>query len=188
MTSSKPRRTRTNTSLLIGMWLGLTCAVGVCVFAGLFWALGGFGTAAPAATATKTVLPTRPVATVTTAVALPATAPAPTQVVKNQPACDFRPVPGSGFVYGIQSHVFVGDNSFWLGVITQKLGFNWVKMQVRWYDLEKQPTGIFWDVLDSAMDQACQKGLRVMLSVVAAPTWTQANPMPADQGQEAPPG
>lgn len=193
MTSSKPRRTRTNTSLLIGLWLGLTCAVGACVFAGLFWALGGFSPAAPAAkaTATRSVLPTRPALTVTSparpaTVAAP-TAATPTQGVNNQPPCNFRPVPASGFAYGVQSHVFVGDNSFWLGVITDKLGFNWVKMQVRWYDLEKESTGIFWDVLDGAMDQACQKGLRVMLSVVAAPVWTQANPLPADQGQKAPP-
>src|SRR5206468_3089945 len=133
------------------------------------------------------VLPTRPVVTVTAPAAPTTITAAPSQVVSNQPACNFRPVPDSGFVYGIQSHVFVGDNSFWLGVIPEKLGFNWVKMQVRWYDLEKAPTGIFWDVLDGAIDQACKKGLRVMLSVVAAPTWTQANPMPADQGQEAPP-
>jgi len=186
MTQPTPRRSRTNTSLLIGLWLGLTVTVGICVFAGLFWALGGFGKrAAPVATAPVLVI-TR-LAPTPTPPPLPATLSVPTQVVKGPPPCSFRPKPASGFAYGIQSHVFVGDNSFWLGVISEKLGFNWVKMQVRWYDLEKEPTGIFWDVLDSAMDQACKKGLRVMLSVVAAPVWTQANPLPADQGQEAPP-
>jgi hypothetical protein len=174
-----------NTSLLIGLWLGLTVTVGACVFAGLFWALGGFSRNAPA-TATAVILPTR-VAPGATRPPLPATLAVPTTVVKGPPACNFRPAPASGFGYGIQSHVFVGDNGFWLGVITEKLGFNWVKMQVRWYDLEREPSGIFWDVLDGAMDQACKKGLRVMLSLVAAPVWTQAHPLPADQGQESPP-
>src|SRR5690242_3145863 len=97
MTSSKPGRMRTNTSLLIGLWLGLTCAVGACVFAGLFWALGGFGPAAPAApTATQTVLPTRPALTATSPAA-PATAASTQTVVSQAPPCDFRPVPPSGF-------------------------------------------------------------------------------------------
>jgi polysaccharide biosynthesis protein PslG len=184
MMNWKPGRSRANSSLLIGLWLGLTAMVGVCVFAGLFWALGGFGRNAPAS-ATAVILPTRVLTA--TAPPLPATLTVPSQVVTGAPACNFRPAPKSGFGYGIQSHVFVGDNSFWLGVITEKLNFNWVKMQVRWYDLEKGQNGIFWDVLDGAMNQACKKGLRVMLSVVAAPVWTMANPMPADQGQEAPP-
>ena len=188
MTNRNSRRSRTNTSLLIGLWLGLTVTVGVCVFGALFWALGGFNRAAPAtatAPATAIVLPTRvPTATPPAAAA---TLTVPNPAVTANPVCNYRPAPSSGFGYGIQSHVFVGDPGFWLGVITDKLNFNWVKMQVRWYDLEKGQGGIFWDVLDSAMKVACDKGLRVMLSVVAAPTWTQAQPMTADQGQEAPP-
>ncbi len=184
MKYSNPRRSRTNTSLLIGLWLGLTVTVGVFVFGGLFWALGGFSRNAPA-TANPIVAATQ--AVTATPPPLPATMAVPTTVVKGPPPCNFRPKPASGFGYGIQSHVFVGDNGFWLAVITEKLGFNWVKMQVRWYDLEKGQGSINWYVLDGAMDQACKKGLRVMLSVVAAPAWSQAHPMPADQGQEAPP-
>ncbi len=176
------RRSRTNTSMLIGLWLGLTVTVGVCIFAGLYWALGGFSRKAPAGI-TPIVLPTQPAPTL----AVPPTMSVPTGVVKGTPACNFQPAPASGFGYGIQSHVFVGDNSFWLGIIHEKLGFFWVKMQVRWYDLEKDQNGIYWDVLDSAVNEACRHGLRVLLSVVAAPTFTQAHPMPADQGQEAPP-
>ena len=184
MANRNPRPARTNNSLLIGLWLGLTVTVGICVFAALFWALGGFGRNSPA-TARPVLVAT--VAATLTPPPLPATLAVPTRTSTGAPVCNFRPVPPSGFGYGIQSHVFVGDNGYWLGVITDKLNFNWVKMQVRWYDLEKGQGGIFWDVLDSAMKVACNKGLRVMLSVVAAPTWTQANPMPAPQGQEAPP-
>ena len=185
MTSPTPRRSRTNTSMLIGLWLGLTVTVGVCVFVALFYALGGFGHNGPASTP-------NPI-TVTAATDTPPPMP-PTLVVATQaslaegtpPPCNYWPTPASHFAYGIQSHVFVGDNSFWLGIIHEKLGFNWVKMQVRWYDLETNQGGIYWNVLDSAMQQACVHGLRVLLSVVAAPTWTQAHPQPAANG-EAPP-
>ncbi len=191
-----PAAPRTNLSLFIGLWLGLTLMVGVCAFLGLYVALGGFSSASPTATAPVVA------ATATGGPSVVATEPAPqptaeqagteaaTAIPEGQggpaPACNFNPEPASGFGYGIQSHVFVGDNAYWLGVINN-LNFNWVKMQVRWLDLQQSPDGIFWDVLDGAMNEACAKGLRVMLSVVAAPEWTRANSMPADQGQEAPP-
>jgi hypothetical protein len=185
MTASPPKRSRTNLSMLIGLWLGLTVMVGVCVFAGLYWALGGFGRNTPA--------PTRVGATASSAtdtpVPIPPTLKIPTQAAVAQgtpPPCNFWPAPASGFAYGIQSHVFVGDNSFWLGIVHEKLGLNWVKIQVRWNDLEYKKGDLYWDVLDGAMKEACGHGLRVLLSVVAAPPWTQANPRPTSDG-EAPP-
>ena len=192
-----PARSRTNLSLFIGLWLGLTAMVGLCAFAGLYFALGGFRPSAARATETVPAvsLGTATQAPAATAEALATNTPAPLPPTPDLPtpegvgggaACNFRPEPASGFGYGIQSHVFVGDNNYFLGVITD-LGFNWVKMQVRWLDLQQNPDGIFWDVLDGAMNDACAKGLRVMLSVVAAPEWTRANSLPAPEGQEAPP-
>lgn len=198
MTRPPTAAPRTNLSLFIGLWLGLTLMVGVCAFVGLYFGLGGLP-GAPRATDTAEL--GEPTATSVTVVAATATLPAATEPGTggseqqptpegqvDAPACNFRPEPASGFGYGIQSHVFGGgDLSYWLGIIPDKLGFNWVKMQVRWLDLQPSQEGIFWDVLDGAMNEACNKGLRVMLSVVAAPDWTRANPMPANEGQEAPP-
>jgi len=182
-----PLRSRTNLSIIIGLWLGLTAMVGVCAFVAIYLLLVR-PTAAPAASATPAPVATQPAASATPP-PLPVVTDLPTAepIDGGGPACAFRPEPASGFAYGIQSHVFVGDNGYWLGVITDKLGFNWVKMQVRWYDLEREQGGVFWDVLDSAMNEACNQGLRVMLSVVAAPEWTRAASMPAPEGQEAPP-
>ena len=192
MSTPPPARNRTNTSLFIGLWLGLTAVAGLCAFVGIFIALGGFKGAAPGATASPKPLPTQvPTATsVSAATPVPATPlpGPPTQAVLGPSAeCVLRPERASGFAYGIQSHVFIGDNAYWLGVVTDKLDFDWVKMQLRWNDMEKDPGAIYWDILDGAMREACARGLRVMLSVVAAPGWTHATPMPADQGQEAPP-
>ncbi len=184
-----PLRSRTNLSLFIGLWLGLTAMVGVCAFGVIFYLLSRNAT--PAATATRAVVATQTPAVASTATPPPVPVvtelPTAESIEGGGPACTFRPEPASGFGYGIQSHVFVGDNAYWLGVISDKLGFNWVKMQVRWYDLQRDNVEPFWDVLDAAMNEACNKGLRVMLSVVAAPDWTRAASMPAPEGQEAPP-
>ena len=194
-----PAAPRTNLSLFIGLWLGLTVMVGICAFLGLYFGLGGLQPGAPEATATvpqvaaatATTGAEAPPATVTVPVAATSTGeeqPTPEGQGGGGPACNFRPEPASGFGYGIQSHVFGGgDPAYWLGIVSDQLGFNWVKIQVRWLDLQPSQEGIFWDVLDGAMNEACSKGLRVMLSVVAAPGWTLANPMPANEGQEAPP-
>ncbi len=173
-------RSPNNLSLFIGLWLGLTLVAGLSVFAIFYWVLGPAQTAKPA--------PTVAVSTLAPTVAVPTLAVTPVPVNGNDPpACAYPPLAASGFGYGIQSHVFVGENDLWMGVIQDKLHFQWVKMQVRWDDLEKEPGQIYWDVLDGAVNEACEHGLRVMLSVVAAPHWTHANPMPAPEGQAAPP-
>jgi len=62
----------------------------------------------------------------------------------------------------------------------------WSKIQTRWYTIEPAQGQYEWATLDNAMDAACKNGMRVMLSVVAAPGWTQANPLDPNLG-EAPP-
>jgi len=180
MGTQNPLRSKTNLSLFIGLWLGLTATAGVVAFVALFWAAGGFDREAASPTPLAVATPA--------ATALP-TAPPPTpqDIGGGGAACNFRPAPASGFGYGIQSHVFVGENADWMAVIADKLHFDWVKMQVRWSDLELAPGEMLWGLLDNAINAACDKGLRVMLSVVDAPAWTQANPMPAPEGQAAPP-
>jgi hypothetical protein len=184
--SRPPSPRSSNAGLFIGLWLGLTLVAAVAVFALIFWAMGGFDAASPAPTQI-------PVAVSTT---LPTTA--PPIIASATPdgsgggsvsaACNYPPPPASGFGYGIQSHVFGGgDPNYFLGLVRERLGLHWVKIQVRWNDMEKTAGSVDWGGLDYAMNAACAKGVRVMLSVVAAPGWTHANPMPAPEGQEAPP-
>jgi hypothetical protein len=125
-------------------------------------------------------------ATSTTGLSVLPTA-APTQAVST--ACQYPAAPASGFGYGIQSHVFGGgDLAYFLSGV-RELGLHWLKIQVRWQDLEPAQGSIDWSVLDTAMKVSCENGLHVMLSVVAAPDWTHANPVPspADEAREAPP-
>lgn len=174
---------RNTLSLFVGLWLGLTVAAGLGTFALLYWATsGGFGDGAAAA-------PTQPLAIVTQQpIAAAPTDSAPNVPGEAPPACNWLPLAPSGFGYGIQVHALTpgSDNNYWMTMVRDKLGLQWVKLQVRWYFMEPQPGQIDWSMLDSAIDAACGNGLRVMLSVVAAPDWTRANPLPAEFG-EAPP-
>jgi hypothetical protein len=165
--------------------MGLIVMVGAGVFGLIYWLSGSGAATAPAPTPPVILATSVPTALVTVPTTPPDVAVGGGE--EQPPACNYPPDPASGFGYGIQSHVFVGDNAYWITLVRDKLHFQWVKMQVRWDDLEKGPGQFFWDVLDSAMKEACSNGLHVMLSVVAAPAWTLANPLPAPEGQAAPP-
>jgi hypothetical protein len=172
--------------MFIGLWLGLTLVAGISIFLLLFWAIGGFDAPAVAGapTAPAGSAPTQ-MAVVPTQAGLPTAAAALTQPAG--PDCNWLPYPASDFGYGIQAHVFLGDNASTMQIIQGQLGLQWLKIQVRWNDIEKVPGQPDWSLLDYAMREACRRGIRTLLSVVAAPAWTHANPMPAAEGQSAPP-
>jgi polysaccharide biosynthesis protein PslG len=55
---------------------------------------------------------------------------------------------------------------------TKAAGFGWIKQQVRWDGLQPSPTTpINWGPLDAAVNAANGAGLKVLFSVVAAPSW-----------------
>jgi hypothetical protein len=180
MTKAVPPRPQSTASVLIGLWIGLTVVAGLGTFAVLFWVAGGFA-AAPTATA---ALPPTVAVTVETSTPIQSEPKmAPSQAVSTN--CQYPAAPASGFGYGIQSHVFGGgDLSYFLSGV-KELGLQWLKIQVRWNDIEPNQGAYNWGVLDTAMKVSCENGLHVLLSVVAAPQWTHANPMPGDS--EAPP-
>ncbi|HHH41587.1 MAG TPA: hypothetical protein ENK56_06235, partial [Chloroflexi bacterium] len=102
---------------------------------------------------------------------------------------DFRPEP-SQFGYGIQVHGLIGDPRHTVGVVKDKLGLEWIKQQVRWHDFSSARGQMDWSGYDAIINAANEKGLRVMLSVVAAPEWAisyrDANPegAPPDNYQD----
>jgi len=180
MTKAVPPRTQSTASVLIGLWIGLTVFAGLGTFAVLFWAAGGFA-AAPQPTAG---LP--PTVAVTVETSTPnQSEPKMVPTLAVDSPCKYPTPPASGFGYGIQSHVFGGgDLSYFLSGV-RELGLQWLKIQLRWSDVEPTQGNYNWAVLDSAMKVSCDNGLHVMMSVVAAPAWTHANPMPGDS--QAPP-
>ncbi len=105
-----------------------------------------------------------------------------TAVINQPPASQFlAPWPADKFGYGIQSHAVVGDPAGTMDAIKNQLGMSWVKVQVEWEAVQPSPEETYW-FYDAAVEQAHEKGLYLMLSVVAAPSWTRSV-----EGMQGPP-
>lgn len=87
------------------------------------------------------------------------------------------PFPADQFGYGIQIHgnATVGNPADTMTAVHDQLGMNWVKGQIQWWLVEPDAAGEDqWFFYDAVIDEAHNKGLRLMLSVVGAPAWTRA--------------
>lgn len=100
-----------------------------------------------------------------------------------QPASAAPPPGGTPvhpFGYGFQ----VDQGNLAYGIeMTKKAGFNWVKFQIRWENLESSKGQINWGDIDRWVNGAA--GLKVLLSVVTAPRW--ARPPDTDFSVPGPP-
>jgi hypothetical protein len=86
--------------------------------------------------------------------------------------------PADQFGYGIQIHgnATVGNPAETMQAVHEQLGMNWVKAQIQWWLVEPEQNDATdqWFFYDAVIDEAHNKGLRLMLSVVGAPAWTRA--------------
>lgn len=78
------------------------------------------------------------------------------------------------FGYGAQSHAVIGDPAYAMDVISGQLKLDWVKVQLRWADLEVAPGQIDWWIWDIIINEAAQKDNFLMLSIVTSPNWSRA--------------
>jgi hypothetical protein len=142
--------------------------------------------AEPTLTPTPTPSPTP----IPTATPLPTPTPIPTETPTPAPTAKpaaAKPKPtavpqtssGGGskvntsFGYGIQAHM-VGNGQ--AGTVMAKindLGFGWVKQQVEWKFFEPAKGAYEWGGLDEIAAAAKGAGIKVMWSVVNAPTWSR---------------
>jgi hypothetical protein len=200
MASSSRTRFRKQVRGFVLIWTGLTLAVAAATFIAIYItynpdATGGVNmrdvalpaeTSAPildsrAATANAALLlATRVRATADAQfAALTATAAAPTagaQVAALPtvvPDATARPVDERRFQLGVQVQVSYDRMAQWLDVAANQLSVRWVKMQVRWEDIEPQPDAFDWFVTDTYLPTAHDAGLRVLVSVVTAPDWAR---------------
>lgn len=122
--------------------------------------------------------------------------PAPSAVTARQPA-DMPPRdPTTGLHYG--PHIGYGFNIAWRGddqaapfhqqtfdKVTEA-GFSWVRIQITWRDAEPQPGNYHVAHIDRFVEHARANNIRIMASVLKAPTWATgdgtdgipANPAP----------
>ncbi len=105
-------------------------------------------------------------------------APQPTATpVASQP-----PAPTSGLRYGMQAHLYHTDQPRIMRLV-RGAGFNWLKQQIRWADVEGSRGNIGWGAIDQMVNNADAHGVNLLFSVVTAPSWSRAG----HHGVEGPP-
>lgn len=96
------------------------------------------------------------------------------EVAQEQP---WTPWSADDFGYGIQIHgnASVGDPSDTMRSVRDKLGLDWVKMQIQWWLVHPDPDVDQWFFYDSVVEEAHKHDLHLLVSVVGAPAWTRAD-------------
>jgi hypothetical protein len=139
----------------------------------------------PSPLPTNTPLPTE------TPTPLPTNTPAPTATPTPKPTRSSssspspppsNPPPNTNFGYGIQ--IDPNDDLNWVSSAVKGMGFSWVKFQAPWIDYEPSRGSISWGGLDQKVNTLSGNGLKVMLSIVKAPTWARSG---QDLSVEGPP-
>ncbi len=112
--------------------------------------------------------------------AAPAAAPA---AQASAPVSAPKPSGGGSFGYGMQIQPYGGADLGFAASALKNAGFNWVKWQVPWKEMEGAPGQIGWQ--DDIVDYFAGQGLNILASIVKAPNW--ARPGNTDFGVEGPP-
>jgi polysaccharide biosynthesis protein PslG len=95
------------------------------------------------------------------------------------------PPPNSGpansdMIYGFNAVLYGQGTAPWQDrqrvlTLSKNAGVNWIRQQVRWQDLQGPPGNscysICWGELDNIVDDASDAGVKLLISVVAAPSW-----------------
>ncbi len=84
------------------------------------------------------------------------------------------PGPSTPLAYGMQVQM-QGQNQEAVLAYTKGAGFNWIKQQVRWADIEPSRGNIQFNRLDPMVTRASAQGVNVLFSVVTVPAWARAD-------------
>ena len=89
----------------------------------------------------------------------------------------------SSMNYGFNA-ILYGQGSSWQNRglalnLTKEAGVDWLRQQIRWQDLQSAPGtpchAICWGELDAIVNDASNAGVKLLFSVVKAPTWATGN-------------
>jgi len=150
---------------LRGFWSAL-CVLPLLVACG-----GGAALEPTPAPATNTAVPA-------TATPLPeptATLVPTAEPVTEEPATDSRqPLTSKIMEFGVVDHLYYTDRERVLA-LTNIAGFDWVRQQIVWKDIEGPAGNYLWDQLDDIVDDTNARNLKLLISIVQAPTFYSAN-------------
>jgi len=96
-----------------------------------------------------------------------------------------RPAGAGQFGYGIQIQPYGGADLGYAANAIKGLGFNWVKWQVPWKEMEGSPGNIGWGGQDNIVNFFAGQNINILASIVKAPDW--ARPANTDFSVEGPP-
>lgn len=141
-------------------------------------------TPTPTPPPTPTPLPTpTPQPTPTPEPAEPPPAAAPAEAPPDTSSAVASAVGDLPFDYGIQADPR-GNKGANIGHI-QALGFNWVKFQMPWKEVEPNPGNFQWGMWDDVIGAYSGAGIKILLSIPKAPDW--ARPPDDNKAVEGPP-
>lgn len=85
------------------------------------------------------------------------------------------PPSASGFIYGYNALLY-NQGTPWQDRgrvlrLSKESGVYWLRQQVRWMDLHDRSGTIYWGELDSIVNDSSAAGVKLLISVVAAPSW-----------------
>jgi len=123
------------------------------------------------ATPSPTPMPTRQPTQAPTEEVAAAAAEAATETPQAPPTP--LPIEDKRFHLGVQVQVSYDNMGQWMDVAANQLSVNWVKMQVRWEDIETERDVFDWFYTDTYLPAAQAEGLKVLISVVTAPAWAR---------------
>lgn len=116
--------------------------------------------------------------------AQPTDAPAPSEPTAAAPAAPTEApaaAPASVLEFGVVGHLYYTDRDRVLQ-LTQNAGFDWIRQQVVWRDIEDPVNGIWgWDELDRIVDAVDRYDRKLLVNVVRSPTaYNETNGLPDD--------
>jgi polysaccharide biosynthesis protein PslG len=113
-------------------------------------------------------------------------APTPVPVPGSKPVTRTTPSANNSIGYGMNVWLFGQDHDRVFGLV-KEAGFDWVRQQVGWDQIEARPGEYYWDELDKIVASAKKHKVRLILSVVRSPGWVgTAGGFPADVMSGAP--
>lgn len=178
----------TQGALRVTTLLALLAVIGT-----LIAACGGPQTAPPstnvptAAVATPDSSPTEPPTSAPTSAPTPVPTEEPTQpppTPQPGPADLTFPLKTPYLEFGVVTHLYYTDRDRVLQ-LTQNAGFDWVRQQVVWKDIEDPEKGIYgWEELDQIVDTVNAYGRKLLVNVVQSPSaYNPTNGLPEQPEQ-----
>lgn len=80
------------------------------------------------------------------------------------------PLKGPHIGYGMNVWLFQQDKDRVLNLV-KEAGFDWIRQQVGWNEIEAKPGQYDWSELDRIVDATSRNNIKVILSVVRSPSW-----------------